>query len=406
MQALQFNKAYAIIYDGCLIYFLTLLFNNYIKVMSILEIVSKVNMTEETWNESLECHSIIPDKFDGITYYRVVKKVEQLKKGAVVTDSGIIYDFPRIARILHLENGIKLAFNNPFYVEEKIDGYNVRIAKIQDQVLAFTRGSYVCPFSTDRLVDFFDSDSFFKENPDLIVCGEIAGPENPYNGESPPYVTEDISFFAFDIKTKNSDQQISIEKRYKLFDEYQIPSVTRFGRYTSSDIKDLKKQIQGLDEKGCEGLVFKPTDPTEKTVKYVTVGSCLRDMKITSSLMIEYQAEFFTHRMLRSLFYLLEHRSNLDDTFLKKTGEALLQPLFESVKKVAGGEVITERFKVRFNKEQNIKKLFEHFHKCKVDANLIHQEKVGQYWHVEFVRRCFPSYEVIKKHWDGHSHFD
>ena len=374
--------------------------------MSVLKIVSNANITEGLWKESLEGHSIIPDEFDGIIYYRIVKKVGELIKGTVVTDSGIIYDFPRIARIMHLENGIKQAFNNPFYVEEKVDGYNVRIVKVQDQVFAFTRGSYVCPFSTDRLVNFFDYDNFFKENPDLIVCGEIAGPESPYNGESPPYVTEDVSFFAFDIRTKNSDQQISLEKRYKLFDEYKIPTVTRFGRYTSSDIKDIKKYIQDLNEKGCEGLVFKPTDPSEKTVKYVTAGSCLRDMKVTSALMIEYQAEFFTNRMLRSLFYLMEHDLPLNKDFLEKTGEALIQPLYESVKKVAGGEMITERFKVRFNKEENIKKLFEHFHKCKVDANLVLKEKIGQHWHVEFVRRCFPSYEVIKKHWDGHSHFD
>jgi ATP-dependent RNA circularization protein (DNA/RNA ligase family) len=76
------------------------------------------------------------------------------------------------------------------------------------------------------------------------------------------------------------------------------------------------------------------------------------------------------------------------------------------VKKVADGEMITERFKVRFNKKQNIKKLFEHFHKCKVDANLVRQEKNGQYWYVEYIRRCFPSYEMIQNHWDGHSHFD
>ncbi len=25
---------------------------------------------------------------------------------------------------------------------------------------------------------------------------------------------------------------------------------------------------------------------------------------------------------------------------------------------------------------------------------------------VEFVRRCFPSYEIIQKYWNGHSHFD
>lgn len=374
--------------------------------MSVLENVSKVNITEGSWNVSLGDHSVIADEFDGITYYRIVKKIGSLKKGTVVTDSGIIYDFPRIARIMHLENGIKQAFNNPFYVEEKVDGYNVRIVKVQDQVFAFTRGSYVCPFSTDRLVDFFDYHKFFRENPNLIVCGEIAGPENPYNGESPPYVTEDVSFFAFDIRARNSDQQIPIEKRYKMFDEYKIPTVTRFGRYTPSDIEDLKKHIQNLNEKGCEGLVFKPTDPSEKTVKYVTGGSCLRDIKATSSLMVEYQAEFFTNRMLRSLFYLMEHDLPLSEGFLNKTGEALLKPLFESVKKVADGEMITERFKIRFNKEESIKKLFEHFHKCKVDANPVRQEKIGQHWHVEYIRRCFSSYEVIQKHWDGQSHFD
>jgi len=374
--------------------------------MSVLKIVSKANITEDLWNESLKSLCIIADEFEGITYYRIIKKVGELKKGTVVTDSEIIYDFPRIARIMHLENGIKQAFNNPFYAEEKVDGYNVRIVKVQGHVLAFTRGSYVCPFSTDRLVDFFDYDNFFKENPNLIVCGEIAGPENPYNAESPPYVTEDVNFFAFDIRTKSGEQEIPIEKRYELFDEYKIPTVTRFGSYTSSDIKDLKKHIRDLNEKGCEGLVFKPTDPFEKTVKYVTAESCLRDMQVTSALMTEYQAEFFTNRMLRSLFYLMEHDLPLSEEFLKKAGVALLQPLFESVKKVADGEMITERFKVRFNKKQNIKKLFEHFHKCKVDANLVRQEKIGQYWHVEYIRRCFSSYEMIQKHWDGHSHFD
>lgn len=374
--------------------------------MGILETVSKVNITEDSWNEAVEEHSIVPDEFDGVTYYRVVKRVVPLNKGAVVTDAEIIFDFPRIARILQLENGIKLTFAKPFYVEEKVDGYNVRIARVEGRVFAFTRGSYVCPFSTDRLVDFFNIDKFFDENPDLIVCGEIAGPENPYNKETPPYVTEDIRFFAFDIRTKDTDRQIPIEERYRLFDKYKIPTVTRFGKYTVSDIKKLKQHICELNEKGCEGLVFKPTNQSERTVKYVTAGSCLRDIRVTSHVMIEYQAEFFTHRMLRALFYLLEHNAPLNKTFLKEAGESILQPLYESMKKAANGEMITEEFNVRFNKEVNIKKLFEHFHKCKVDANLVSQKKVGRYWHVEFVRRCFPSYEVIHKHWSGHSHFD
>ncbi len=374
--------------------------------MGILENLSKVNITEELWNKALEDHSIIPDEFDGVIFYRVVRKAGLLNKGSVVTDSGIIFDFPHIARILHLENGIKSAFASPFYAEEKVDGYNVRIMRVRDLVLAFTRGSYVCPFSTDRLKDFFNAERFFNENPDMIICGEIAGPGNPYNKESPPYVTEDVRFFAFDIRVKDTARQVPIAERYRLFDKYEIPTVKRFGRHTASDISRLKKYIQELNEKGCEGLVFKPANPSERMLKYVTAGSCLRDMRVTSHVMIETQAEFFTHRMLRAVFYLLENNSHLDRKFTEQAGEALLLPLFESVKKAADSEMITERFEVRFNNKRNIKKLFEHFHKCKVDADMVKLKKIRQYWHVVFVRRCFPSFEVIQKHWSGHSHFD
>ncbi len=374
--------------------------------MGILETISKVNITENMWGEALENHNIVPDGFEGAAFYRVVKKVGNLEKGCVITDSEIIFAFPRIARILQLENGIKLAFASPFYVEEKVDGYNVRVVKVRDQVLAFTKGGYVCPFSTDRLEDFFNTEKFFDENPDLIICGEIAGPENPYNIESPPYVAEDVNFFTFDIKIKNTDQQVPVEKRYELFNKYEIPTVTHFGKYTLSDTKKLIERIKELNEKGCEGFVFKPTNPAEKTLKYVTVDSCLRDIKVTSSVMIETPAEFFTHRILRTIIYLLEHNFPLDKTFLEKTGEALLLPLFESAEKAVKGEMIVERFNVRFNKKQNITKLFEHFRKCKVDAELISQKKVGKYWHVEFVRRCFASYEIIQNYWKGFSHFD
>lgn len=374
--------------------------------MGTSETISKANITEDMWKEALKCHNVVPDEFDGVSFYRVVKKVGNLVKGCVITDSEIVFNLPRIARILQLENGIKLTFASPFYVEEKVDGYNVRIAKVKGHVLAFTRGGYVCPFSTDRLKDFFNIENFFTENPDLIVCGEIAGPENPYNIESPPYIAEDVNFFAFDIKIKNTDLQFPVEKRYKLFNKYEIPTVTRFGKYTISDTKKLMQHIKKLNKQGCEGLIFKPTNPAEKIIKYVTIGSCLRDIKLTSPVMIETPAEFFTNRILRTVFCLLEQNSSPHQTLLKKTGEALLTPLFESAKKAVKGEMILEHFKVRFNKKQNIGKLFEHFRKCKVDAELISHKKVGQYWHVEFVRRCHASYETIQNYWKGLSHFD
>ena len=257
-----------------------------------------------------------------------------------------------------------------------------------------------------RLQDFFNVDKFFDENPNLIICGEIAGPENPYNIEYPPYVTKDVNFFAFDIRIKNTDKQTPTEKKYELFDKYEIPTVTHFGKHKPSDIKKLTELIEDLNERGCEGLVFKPTSMSERMLKYVTIGSCLRDMKVTSSVMIETPPEFFIHRIIRSVFSLLEHNQPLDKKFLENTGGALIPPLFESINKATKGEMIVERFNIRFINERNINKLFEHFHKCKVDAELINKKKVGRYWHVEFVRRSFPSYEIVRKHWEGNSHFD
>jgi len=166
--------------------------------MGIYEIVSQFGIQEILWQESIDKHDVVCDEYDGVVFYRVTKKIGVLEKGAIITEEGVVLDFPRIARILHLENGLHKIYSHPFYVEEKVDGYNLRIVRIQGRVLAFSRGAYVCPFSTDRVTDFIDVKSVFDENPGLIICGEFAGPDNPYNIEHPPYVKEDVRFFAFD----------------------------------------------------------------------------------------------------------------------------------------------------------------------------------------------------------------
>src|SRR5574341_698963 len=238
------------------------------------EIVKQFGIPELTWQESIERHDVIQEEFDDIYFYRVAKKIGILGKGTIITQEGIIFDFPHIARILHLENGIGKAYTKLFYIEEKVDGYNVRVARIQGRVLAFSRSAYVCPFSTDRIADFLDVKKIFDENPGLIVCGEFAGPDNPYNIEHPPYVKKDIQFFAFDLMMINKPNNMPVEERYKLFDVYGIPTVRRFGRFSASDISALKKVINELEQTGCEGIVIKPIHSVEKLLKYVTLGSC------------------------------------------------------------------------------------------------------------------------------------
>lgn len=370
------------------------------------EVVKQIGISELVWQESLESHDIVREEFDNICFYRVTKKVGALEKGSIVTQEGIIFDFPRIARILHLENGIRNAYTQPFYIEEKVDGYNVRIACIQGRVLAFSRGAYACPFSTDRIVDFLDVKKIFDKNPGLIVCGEFAGPDNPYNTEHPPYVKEDVRFFAFDLMTMNKPNNIPIEERYKFFDTYGMPTVKRFGRFSASDVLPLKKIIRELDETGCEGILMKPIDPFEKTLKYVTLGSCLRDIRVTSPLMAEMMSEFFTHRIIRAALFIHEQTHSLKPEVFAQLGEVLLKPIYESVAKAACGELINEQFFLRFREEKSIQRMIDHLYRRKVKFDVLSKNKVGTYWHVKFARKCYASYEILQKHLEGAAHVD
>jgi putative ATP-dependent DNA ligase len=374
--------------------------------MQMHEVIKHVGISEHMWQESIEKHDIIREEFDDICFYRVTKRVGPLSKGSVVTPEGILYDFPRIARILHLENGIRNTYTKPFYIEEKVDGYNVRIARIHGRVLAFSRSAYVCPFSTDRIADFLDVKKIFDKNPNLVICGEFAGPDNPYNGEHPPYVKEDIRFFAFDLMVMNRPHNIPIEERYNLFDIYHMPTVRRFGKFLPSDILPLKGVIRQLDEEGCEGMLMKPTNPDEKILKYVTLGSCLRDIRVTAPLMAEMISEFFTHRVIRAAMFAHEHAHSVKPEVFTQLGEALLKPVYGSVAKAARGEIIDEQFLLRFREEKSVQQMIDHFHKCKVKFDIISKKREGEYWHVRFSKKSYASYEILQGHLNGLAHVD
>ncbi len=374
--------------------------------MQMYEVVKQIGISESLWQESVERHDIACEEFDGICYCRVTKKVGALGKGSIVAKDGIVFGFPSIARILHLENGVRNAYTQPFYVEEKVDGYNVRVARVQGRVLVFSRGAYVCPFSTDRIVDFFDVKKIFDDNPGMVVCGEFAGPDNPYNIEHPPYVKEDVRFFAFDLMMMNKPHKIPVDERYKIFDTYRIPTVRRFGRFSASDILALKRVVKELDETGCEGMVIKPTNPAEKILKYVTLGSCLRDINVTAPLMAEMASEFFTHRIIRAAMFIHEHGHSLEHEVFTQLGKVLLKPVHESVTKAAEGRLIDEKFLLRFREEKNIQRMMDHLYRCKVKFDVLSKNKEDAYWHVKFARKCYATYDILQKHLEGSAHVD
>jgi len=166
---------------------------------------------------------------------------KDIPRGTVLFGNVIIWGYPHIGRIFRLDKGLKEQFEFPFFIEEKVDGYNVRIFEHEGDIIALTRGGYICPFTIDRLHEFLDL-RIFEENPDLVICAEVAGPGNPYIEESPPFVKEDIpgnpyieesppfvkediQLFVFDIMVKNKRDFLPYKEKLELVERYNLPAV-------------------------------------------------------------------------------------------------------------------------------------------------------------------------------------
>ncbi|WP_297460158.1 RNA ligase [Thermococcus sp.] len=344
------------------------------------------------------------NEFEGIRYVRFRDSAGGFRRGTVVFGDGtVVPGFPHIKRIVQLGNGVKRIFKNkPFYVEEKVDGYNVRVVKVEDKILALTRGGFVCPFTTERITDFIDED-FFEDHPGLILVGEMAGPESPYLVEGPPYVKEDIQFFLFDVWERERGKSLPVEERYKLAEEYEIPQVERFGLFDRTRTDELMELIEKLSEEGREGVVMKTPD-MKRIAKYVTPHANINDIKIGSRIFFDLPHGYFMGRISRVAFYLAERHVKGEEfeEYAKSLGEALLKPLVESIVEVSQGHEIEETFTVRVRNISTAHKMVAHFERMGLRIRIedIEDLKNG-YWRITFKRVYPDATREIKELWNG-----
>ena len=346
---------------------------------------------------------VAEDEFEGIRYVRFRDSAKGFRRGTVVFEDGtVVSGFPHIKRIVQLENGVKRIFKNkPFYVEEKVDGYNVRVVKVKGKILALTRGGFVCPFTTERILDFINEE-FFKDYPSLVLVGEMAGPENPYLVEGPPYVKEDIEFFLFDVQEKGSGRSLPVEERYRLAEEYGIPQVERFGLFDRSHLDDLYDLVEKLSEEGREGIVMKTPD-MKRIAKYVTPYANINDVKIGSRIFFDLPGGYFMGRISRLAFYLAERHVKGEEfeKYAKSLGEALLKPLVESILEVSQGHEVEETFTVRVKNISTAHRMVSHFERLGLKIRIEDIEEAKPYWRITFKRVYPDATREIKELWNG-----
>ncbi len=325
------------------------------------------------------------EEFLGFEYLRFSDDYKDIPRGTVIFQDTVVWGYPHIGRIFMLERGLREQFKAPFWVEEKVDGYNVRIFKIKDRVIALSRGGYICPFTTDRLEDFIPLE-FFEDNPDLVLCAEVAGPENPYIEEYPPFIEKDIGIFVFDIMPKGELKFLPQKEKMELIEKYNLPSVKVLGRFSVEDVEKLKKILLELNEQGREGVVLKEDSPENRRAKYITSYANLNDIKVTAKNMLQLPPEYYTNRILRLVLFMEEEGIERTSHLYEQLGRAFIDGLFDAIEQFKREHKVYRSFRCRFKNKENAVALLELLNRTTRNIQVIERDlkKEGDYWVLTF----------------------
>ncbi len=320
--------------------------------------------------------------------FRFRREFRGFPAGTVIGPGLLMPGFPSIPRVFVLKTGIPRYISGPFYAEEKIEGYNVRLANVFGEIKAFTRRGYVCPFATDRWPDFLPMlPEFFEKYPRYVICCEVAGPENPFVSEWPPYIKEDVAFFVFDIFDLERQKFLAPEKKYALLREYEFRTPEISGPYSPQEIAPLKELILRYEEEGREGVVLKPVSFKDgRVIKYVTSSSNVSDLRVAFPYIGELDASYIVHRLVRMTITRWELDQPFDENFYQALGEAFFGEMKELLDKVAQGEPVEEVFKVRLRRKESLEALMAHFRTAQVRIEIRREEWKDEYLHVEFAK--------------------
>lgn len=313
------------------------------------ELVEKRNL-QQNW-----------DEYNNI--YRFEGHVPNLEDGTVLIDKSgsfeLIRGFPKINRAMLLGPAVKKNFGeiDSVAVEEKMNGYNVRVIDYYSKLIAFTRSGHVCPYSTERVQNFLKRD-FFIDHPDIIVYGEMVGPENPYV-QKYVYNIESLKFFVFDMRYKDSGEALSVHKRRELAEEYDFDQVILFGEFSISEAPEkITEIIKELGKKGHEGVVIKDPEMVLQPMKYTCSESNCSDLHHAFKFYNETGRDFLFSRVVREGFQSYEWEENEED-FQKRClrlGESLLNPMKKTIAQVQAGQRISDDFKIRVGDRETIHK--------------------------------------------------
>ncbi|MGB9719728.1 MAG: RNA ligase [Candidatus Anstonellales archaeon] len=329
-------------------------------------------------------------------YARLRDDVDGYLAGTVFFKDKIIHGYPHIKRIFTLEEGVKRNIEEDvFFVEEKIDGYNVRAAFLDGDVVAFTRAGKIEPFASEKLSILKD---FFKENPEIVVCGEMLG-NTPF---TPPTDEFDFKFYVFDFMKKKTI--LPFDEKQKLIKKYKFLSVPFLGRFRKTEMpwKKLKEIAAFLNKGKKEGMIIKSSSG-KAAVKYVTPNSDIEDIRQNARFVFDMPVGFFNQRIFRSSLFLEELGMNAEE-YKEKLGEAFYSSLLEGIKQFKKEGAVKEEFRVFVNSEETWNAIYSMLKKSReIEVADVYRWRQGSRLGVRFSKIYRKTTQKLRRFLSGHA---
>ena len=346
----------------------------------------------ERWSAVERTFHVLPDARHGV------------ERGTVVIEDAdaVVRGYPSIPRVLVLETGVPTFFDaeTTVVVEEKLDGFNVRIADVGEP-LVFTRSGFVCEYTTARARERLPLSSFFEDYPDEMLCAELIGPESPYTAHNYDGIDTD-AFRVFDIRDRESGDPLPVAERHDRCEEYGLPQPRCFGQYDQEAVVPrVREAIATLDAAGREGVVVKSADGTAM-VKYTTETQHHSELSYAFSLPFDYGQDFLFSRVVRDAFQAVEF--NEDDDRLRERahslGESILLPMVETIRDVDEGETVGNRHVIR-EQPETVEALLEHLREQSLTLETVDDRCEEGERVVEFVKVAESTRDRIRYYLEG-----
>ncbi|MFW6458301.1 MAG: RNA ligase [Halodesulfurarchaeum sp.] len=333
-------------------------------------------------------------------YAHLGSEARGIERGTVLIDGTAVRGYPSTPRVLVLESGVPRYFDDPVAIEEKLNGYNVRIAHVGEP-LAFTRSGQVCPYTTRIAQERLDLEAFFAHHPEKMLCAEFVGPENPYTSHDYDDV-DGLEPRVFDVRDRESGRSMPVAERRSALERVGFPQPELFGTLEPEAAPEaVRDAIQALEEHNREGVVMQSADGRD-LLKYTTGSIHRQDLSSAFALPFDYGRDFLFSRLIREGFQVVEFGE--DEAAVRERaheiGEAILEPMVETIRAVQGGEVVGERHTVR-GSPGAVGELLIHLEEQGLGLEIEVDREVGDERVVEFVKIANTTRDTVEHFLEG-----